>query len=190
MPLALAPAGTLCHDQPMANPCHLWLLGLSGSGKSTVGPRLAKALAMPWVDTDQEIAREAGKTIPEIFQSSGEDGFRQQEARVLEKIFKGPATVVSCGGGIITREANRRSMASYGLRIYLQADPATLAQRLKSSQDRPLLSGEDRAAALSKLLAERSPWYEESEIQIDVTHLQPQEVVDAIRKKLPAPWSR
>lgn len=71
MPLALAPAGTLCHDQPMAKPCHLWLLGLSGSGKSTVGPRLAKALAMPWVDTDQEIAREAGKTIPEIFQSSG-----------------------------------------------------------------------------------------------------------------------
>lgn len=98
--------------------------------------------------------------------------------------------MVSCGGGIITREANRRAMANCGLRIYLQADPATLAQRLKSSQDRPLLSGEDRAAALSKLLAERSPWYEESEIQIDVTRLQPQEVVDAIRKKLPAPWSR
>lgn len=169
---------------------HLWLLGLSGSGKSTVGPRLARVLAMPWVDTDTEIAREAGKPIPEIFQSEGEEGFRQRESRILEKIAAGPASIVSCGGGVVIRDTNRHRMTSTGLRIYLQADPATLARRLQASQDRPLLAGEERETTLQKLLAERSRWYEESDLSIDVTHLKPKEVVSAIQKKLPAPWSR
>jgi shikimate kinase len=171
-------------------PRHLWLLGLSGSGKSTVGPRLARALAMPWVDTDAEIARESGKPIPEIFQEEGEEGFRQRESRILEKIAAGPASVVSCGGGVVIRKTNRHRMTSTGLRIYLQADPAILARRLRTSQDRPLLAGDEREATLQKLLAERSPWYEESELSVDVTHLKPEEVVSAIQKKLPAPWSR
>jgi shikimate kinase len=81
-------------------------------------------------------------------------------------------------------------MTSTGLRIYLQADPAILARRLRTSQDRPLLAGDEREATLQKLLAERSPWYEESELSVDVTHLKPEEVVSAIQKKLPAPWSR
>jgi shikimate kinase len=171
-------------------PRHLWLLGLSGSGKSTVGPRLARALAMPWVDTDAEIARESGKPIPEIFQAEGEEGFRHRESRILEKIAAGPASVVSCGGGVVIRKTNRHRMTSTGLRIYLQADPAILARRLRASQDRPLLAGDEREATLQKLLAERSPWYEESELSVDVTHLKPEEVVSAIQKKLPAPWSR
>jgi shikimate kinase len=171
-------------------PRHLWLLGLSGSGKSTIGPRLARALSMPWVDTDAEIARDAGKPIPEIFQQEGEEGFRQRESRILEKIAAGPASVVSCGGGVVIRDTNRHRMTTTGLRIYLQTDPATLAQRLRASQDRPLLAGDKRETTLQKLLAERSPWYEESELSIDVTHLKPDEVVSAIQKKLPAPWSR
>ena len=171
-------------------PRHLWLLGLSGSGKSTIGPRLARALSMPWVDTDAEIARDAGKPIPEIFQAEGEEGFRHRETRILEKIAAGPASVVSCGGGVVIRKTNRHRMTSTGLRIYLQADPAILARRLRTSQDRPLLAGDERETTLQKLLAERSPWYEESELSVDVTHLKPEEVVSAIQKKLPAPWSR
>lgn len=175
----------------MANePRHLWLLGLSGSGKSTVGPRLAEALALPWVDTDQLIAREAGKTIPEIFQAEGEEGFRQRESRVLEQIAAGPASVVSCGGGMVIRDANRHRMQSTGLRIYLKADPSTLARRLRTSRDRPLVPTAEREAALGKLFSERSRSYEESELTVDVTSLQPKEVVAAIQKKLPAPWSR
>ena len=171
-------------------PRHLWLLGLSGSGKSTLGPRLAQALSLPWVDTDQEIAREAGKTIPEIFQTEGEEGFRQRESRILERIAAGPASVVSCGGGIVVRDANRHRMQSTGLRIYLKADPSTLARRLRTSRDRPLLPGDEREATLGKLFAERSRSYEESELTVDVASLQPEEVVSAIQKKLPAPWSR
>ena len=174
----------------MGNPRHLWLLGLSGSGKSTVGPRLAQTLSLPWVDTDAEIARDSGKSIPEIFQKEGEEAFREKESAVLAKVAAGPAAVISCGGGMVLREANRQTMASTGLRIYLQADPASLARRLRSSQDRPLLSGKSPEETLAAQLALRAPGYEESEIQIEVTHLKPDDVVAEIRKKLPAPWSR
>jgi len=169
---------------------HLWLLGLSGSGKSTIGPRLARAVGLPWVDTDAEVARDAGKSIPEIFQTEGEEAFREKEAAILAKAGAGPASVISCGGGVILRESNRRTMASSGLRIYLRADPRTLARRLRPSQDRPLLSGKQTEETLATQLAQRAPGYEESEIHIDVTRLAPDEVVVAIQKKPPAPWSR
>lgn len=174
----------------MEKPRHLWLLGLSGSGKSTVGPRLAHAVGLPWVDTDAEITRDSGKSIPEIFQTEGEEAFREKEAAVLAKMGAGPASVISCGGGIVLRGSNLKTMASSGLRIYLRADPATLAGRLRSSQDRPLLSGKSPEETLAAQLALRAPGYEESEIQIDVTGLKPDEVVLAIQKKLPSPWSR
>jgi len=174
----------------MANPRHLWLLGLSGSGKSTVGPRLAQALGLPWVDTDSEIAREAGKSIPEIFAQEGEEAFREKESAVLAKVALGPASVISCGGGIVLRGTNRQTMASTGLRIYLQAEPAALARRLRSLQNRPLLSGKSPEETLAAQLAVRAPGYEECEIQIEVSRLKPDEVVTAIRQKLPAPWSR
>lgn len=174
----------------MENSRHLWLLGLSGSGKSTVGPRLAEALGMPWMDTDMEITRTVGKTIPEIFQQEGEEFFREKEAGVVVKLAASPASVISCGGGIVLRESNRQTMASTGLRVYLQADKVALARRLRSSQDRPLLSGKSREETLAAQLAQRAPWYEQSEIQVDVTRLSPGEVVAAIRKQLPAPWSR
>ena len=173
----------------MANPRHLWLLGLSGSGKSTVGPRLAQALGLPWLDTDAEIVRESGKSIPEIFDQEGEEAFREKESAVLAKVSAGPASVISCGGGIVLREANRQTMASTGLRIYLQADPATLARRIHSSRNRPLLFGKSPEETLAAQLAQRAPGYEESEIQIEVARLKPDEVVGAIRQKLPAPWS-
>lgn len=169
---------------------HLWLLGLSGSGKSTLGPRLAKNLRLPWKDTDLEIVREAAKSIPEIFQTEGEEKFRHRESLVLEKIASGPAAVVSCGAGLVLREANRARLASTGIRIYLKSDPATLAGRLHASSDRPLLSGDSREAALAQQLAQRADFYEESEIQIDVSRLGPEEAIAAIRNQLPAPWSR
>lgn len=174
----------------MGNHRHLWLLGLSGSGKSTVGPRLARALGLPWVDTDSEITRLAGKTVSEIFRHEGEEAFREKETAVLAKVAAGPASVISCGGGIILGESNRTTLASSGIRIYLRADPATLAQRLHSSQDRPLLAEKSPESALADQLARRAPWYEESEIQVEVAHRTPDEVVAAIRQKLPAPWSR
>lgn len=175
----------------MANPTrHLWLLGLSGSGKSTLGSRLARALGLPWIDTDAEIVRKAGKSIPEIFQSEGEEGFRERESQVLKGIAAGPASVVSCGGGIVLRRANRTCLATTGTRVYLKSDPATLARRLHASVDRPLLAGDSRETVLLQQLTERAPFYEESEIKVDVSRLNPDQTVAAIRDQLPVPWSR
>lgn len=174
----------------MADSRHFWLLGLSGSGKSTVGPLLAASLGLPWLDTDLEIARESGRSIPEIFQKEGEEAFREREAAILAKFAAGPASVISCGGGIVLRESNRTRLAATGTRIYLQSDPATLAERLHSAQDRPLLSGTSAESALTQQLSQRGPWYEESDIRIDVTRLTPEEVIAAIRRELPTPWSR
>ena len=171
-------------------PGHLWLLGLSGSGKSTVGKILAQDLHLPWRDTDTEIIQEAGMNIPQIFQTEGEEGFRNRESRILQKISTGPAAVVSCGAGIVLREANRRLLASPGIRIYLQTDPATLALRLHAAQDRPLLAGSSRENTLGLQLEQRAPFYKESEIQIDVSNRDLKKTAAAIRKLLPAPWSR
>ena len=171
-------------------PGHVWLLGLSGSGKSTVGNILAQSLHFPWVDTDSEIAREAGEDIPGIFQKEGEEGFRDRESRILERISIAPPSVVSCGAGIILREPNRRCLAKTGIRIYLKTDPATLAHRLHASLDRPLLSGDSRKNALTAQLERRAAFYEESEIQVDVTLLSPEQTAAAIRERLPAAWSR
>lgn len=152
-----------------------------------MGPLLAQALGLPWLDTDLEISRATGKTIPEIFQLEGEEAFREKEAGVLAELAAGPASVISCGGGIVLREANRKILASTGTRIYLQADPATLSRRLQLTKDRPLLSGTSAETALTRQLAQRTRWYQESEIQVEVSHLTPGEVTAAIRQKLPAP---
>lgn len=169
---------------------HLWLLGLSGSGKSTLGPKLAQALSLPWVDTDKEIVRETKSSIPEIFSKEGEEGFRNRESYVLEKICHQPASVVSCGGGIILRKTNRTQIASGGLRIYLKSDPASLAKRIRAAEDRPLLAKTDVEGVLTRQLLERRAFYEESEIHLDVTRLTPDQAVAALRGRLPAPWSR
>ena len=155
-------------------PGHLWLLGLSGSGKSTVGKILAHDLQVPWIDTDEEITRE---------------GFRNRESRILEKASAGPVSVISCGAGIILREANRNLLTSTGIRIYLKTDPATLVRRLHAAHDRPLLAGNSRENTLRLQLEQRAPYYEESEIQMDVSTLYPQQTAAAIREHLPAPWS-
>ena len=190
MPL-LALCSRPCQDDFMAKvPGHLWLLGLSGSGKSTVGKILAQNLHLPWRDTDAEIIQEAGMNIPQIFEAEGEEGFRDRESRILEKISAGPSSVVSCGAGIVLREANRSLLASTGTRIYLQADPATLVRRLHAAHDRPLLTGNSRENTLHLQLGQRAPFYEQSEIQIDVSSTHPEQTAAAIRERLPAPWSR
>ena len=108
----------------------------------------------------------------------------------MAKAAAGPSAVISCGAGIVLREANRRRLAATGLRVYLKSDPVTLSRRLASSKDRPLLRGTSAEKTLARQLVERAPWYEESEIQVDVSRLDPEAVVSAIRRQLPSPWSR
>ena len=155
-----------------------------------MGRILAHDLHAPWIDTDAEIMREAGKDIPTIFQKEGEEGFRNRESRILERISTGSASVVSCGAGIVLRETNRSLLASTGLRIYLKTDLATLMRRLHATEDRPLLTRGTRENTLRLQLEQRAPYYEESDIQMDVSALHPKQTAVAILEHLPAPWYR
>jgi len=171
----------------MRNPSHLWLLGLSGSGKSTVGPLLAKRLAMPFIDTDKRIVQAAKLSIPQIFAQGGEKEFRKWESKIITQLVQSPASVIACGGGVILEPQNRIALSRSGLRIYLQAEPPILAQRLASSSDRPLLPADQIQPKLVEQLAARKEWYEESDIKIPIGSESPELICGKILASLPIP---
>ncbi|MFM1880421.1 MAG: hypothetical protein RLZZ344_655 [Pseudomonadota bacterium] len=135
------------------------IIGLMGAGKTTIGRRLSQRLGWPVVDTDHEIERRCGASIPVIFELEGEAGFRRREAKVIEEVMALDGQVVTTGGGAPMVEGNR-PLLKQGFVVYLDADPRQLWQRLKSDQSRPLLSqSDDPRATLDRLYKERDPVY-------------------------------
>ena len=171
----------------MVTPSHLWLLGLSGSGKSTVGPLLAQKLAMPFIDTDERIAQATKLSIPQIFAQGGEKEFRKWESKIIAQLVQSPASVIACGGGVILDPQNRIVLSQSGIRIYLQAELPLLAQRLARSSDRPLLPADQIHPKLTEQLAARKRWYEESDIQIPIGSESPEQICGRIVASLPTP---
>ncbi len=151
-------------------PGHIFLVGLSGTGKTTAGRLLADELGLPFIDTDTEIERRTGQTIPELFESSGEPAFRDTERKVLAEIASGPSAVVSTGGGLPLDPANRDLMKSVGLIAWLDAHVDVLVDRLQrmESHGRPLLQDDPRTA-LTRLSRERRPIYAQLGHWIDVS---------------------
>src|SRR5581483_3263648 len=118
------------------------LVGLSGTGKSSVGRRLAERLGWPLIDTDVLIERNAGRTIPQIFAQDGEAGFRDLEAAALREALSQPPAVVATGGGIVLREQNRALLRAQARVVWLDASTGTLTARLAAHDEaRPLLQG-------------------------------------------------
>jgi shikimate kinase len=134
-------------------------VGLMGAGKTTVGKRLAKRHGLPFLDTDHEIERRCGASIPTIFDLEGEDGFRRREAKVLADAMALSGHVITTGGGAVILEENRAVMRT-GFVIYLDADPEQLWQRLKADTSRPLLQkSADPRDTLASLYGVRDPLY-------------------------------
>lgn len=130
-----------------------------GAGKTTVGRRLAKRHEMPFLDTDHEIERRCGASIPTIFDLEGEEGFRKRESRVVAEVMELSGHVITTGGGAVLLEENRQALQK-GFVIYLDADPEQLWQRLKNDVSRPLLQqSDDPRATLAALHARRDPLY-------------------------------
>ncbi len=129
---------------------NLWLVGMPGVGKTTVGGLLGEALGRPFVDLDAEIERVAGMPIPEIFRTRGEAGFREIEAEAAITASRGRGTVIATGGGTVLRDANRRAMRESGTVVWLQRDLSRLP-----TAGRPL----SEAKGVEKLYAEREPIY-------------------------------
>ncbi len=148
---------------------NVYLIGLMGAGKTTIGRKLAKLLFLDFIDTDQLLEERTGVSISHIFEIEGESGFRDRESKLLAEISSGRPAVISTGGGIILRPENRRIIRKHGRVIYLRASLNVLWKRLKHCQSRPLLQTADPKARLTQLLTERDPLYaDEADIIVEV----------------------
>ena len=156
---------------------NILLVGLMGSGKSTVGRIVAQMISFQVVDTDQLIVETAGKSIPEIFASEGEAAFRRRESAVLRSLLGKRGCVIATGGGIVTQPRNLPILRHLGYVAWLEADPERLARRTAMNSNRPLLTGEeDPKAKLERLLQERKPLYKLlADLRIHTAGLTPQE---------------
>ncbi len=130
-----------------------------GAGKTTIGKYLAKRLRRPFWDTDKELERVTGVDIPTIFDYEGEEGFRQRECVVLEKLCRKKGIILSTGGGIVLRKQNRNLLKSYGIVFYLRVSVDTQLERTARDRNRPLLQTDDPRAKLEALKKERDPLY-------------------------------
>lgn len=130
-----------------------------GTGKSTVGKRVAESLQFAFVDTDEEIAGRAGMSIPEIFSRHGEERFREMETSVLEDCCRGSHQVISTGGGVVTREVNCSILSRGGYVIWLKANPSVIYNRVKRNTERPLLKTPDPEKTIRDLLESRESAY-------------------------------
>jgi shikimate kinase len=140
---------------------NLFLVGMPGCGKSTLGRLLARRLDKPFFDADVELERRLGVTIPVIFELEGEPGFRDREATVLADLVVQNNIVLSTGGGVVLRPSNRDQLKQGGTVLYLHAPPATLWERTRHSKHRPLLQSPDPFARVQELYAARDSLYRE-----------------------------
>lgn len=137
-------------------------MGLPGSGKSTVGRQLARRLFLPFADSDHEIEHRIACSIREYFEREGEERFRDIEATVLDELTKGPARVLSTGGGSVLRAENRKILHERGRVIYLRSTPEEVFRRLRHDRNRPLLQVADPLQRLRDLFTARDPLYRET----------------------------
>ena len=158
---------------------NLVLTGFMGTGKTTVGKILAKKLGYRFVDSDIEIERAEQKSISELFDLYGEDGFRDIESRVIAQLSQKNNSVIATGGGAVLRKENIENLRKNGVVILLRTDIDTIASRLADKTDRPLARGQS-LEELSKRLADREPYYANNDFAFDISGLSPLNIADKI----------
>lgn len=167
---------------------------MMGSGKSEVGRKLALVLGRRFVDCDELVAADAGRSIPDIFEAEGEAGFRRRESETLAAVLTGvEAAVIATGGGVVTVAANRALLAGAAV-FWLRARPEVLAARVGDGSGRPLLAsgGGGALERMRQLIAEREPWYREvADVIVDVDDLSTSQTATAVARHLPeiAGWA-
>ena len=162
---------------------NLVLIGFMGTGKSTIGKKLARRLNWSFKDTDYEIEQNEGKSIPEIFTAKGEIVFRELETAALKQILSASAQVVSTGGGCVLAEENRQLMLNNGFIIALSATADTIVSRVEDKADRPLLAGDPRER-VTALLAKRQGLYDFAHLLIHTDDREPDEIVEQILREI------
>jgi shikimate kinase len=160
------------------------LIGLMGVGKTTIGRRLSHHLHIPFVDADHEIELAAGMTVAEIFERFGEAHFRDGERRVIARLIDGSPKIIATGGGAFMNEETRGLLLSEATTVWLDADIATLAERVSRRDNRPLLKGRNAFEVRSEIARARNPVYALAPIHIKSQNGPHDETVAAILKAL------
>ena len=161
------------------------LVGLMGAGKSTVGKELASILGYSFIDTDDELERRMGVSIPVIFDVEGEEGFRIRESKVIADMPSQKNSVISTGGGSVLNAENRHCLKQCGKVVYLSASVETLFERTKNSKKRPLLHNSDIKTTIESLLTHRQGLYlDVADIVIESGKFSPKDMAKRIVGKL------
>lgn len=167
---------------------HIFLIGFMGSGKSTVGALLAERLDLPFIDSDREIEKAAGKSIAAIFEQDGEAAFRTLEMNFIRGLESEQQAVIAVGGGLPTLDGALERMHQSGLVIYLNTSLLTLLKRLKEEKaDRPLLSGlsdSEFHPFVEDLLSQRVHFYKQAKLIMPNERNSPDELVEKLQKEL------
>lgn len=166
---------------------NIFLVGLMGAGKTTVGRLLAKHLGKAFYDSDHEIERRTGVNIPLIFEIEGEPGFRTREAAVIKELVQLDNIVLATGGGAILNPGNREALAQRGKVVYLRANVDELWLRTRHDKNRPLLQTDDPQAKLRELFEKRDPLYREiADVIVDTSRQNVQNLVQNLENSLKA----
>lgn len=161
----------------------IYLIGFMGTGKTTVGMALAEKLGYRFFDSDQKVVESSGKSIPQLFDEIGEDGFRDLEQEALQSLPP-EDSIIATGGGIILREFNRTYMNENGTVIWLDASPTEIMKRLETDASRPLLSG-NKNKQIVQLYQKRIELYKQAaDFQIQTDGKTKSEVTNEILKKI------
>jgi shikimate kinase len=160
---------------------NIYLIGLMGAGKTTIGRQLAKALKVPFYDSDKAIEESTGVDIPTIFEFEGEEGFRNREQKMIHKLTQLQGIVLATGGGAVLREENRKALKDNGYVVYLQCSIDRVLERTRWDTQRPLLKTDNPRARLQQLLEQRQPLYLScADFKIDTGVLKSKTVINHI----------
>ena len=140
---------------------NIFLVGMMGAGKTTVGRALAQRMKREFVDTDRVLVERTGVAVATVFEIEGEEGFRKRESAVLQEVCEQDGRVIATGGGIVLAAENRRVMRECGTVVYLRARLESLWERTRHDTSRPLLATPNPKARLAELLTQREPLYRE-----------------------------
>jgi shikimate kinase len=178
-------------DERTVVPGNIYLVGLMGAGKTSVGRVLAKRFSKAFLDSDHEVERRTGVRIPVIFEIEGEAGFRRREAAVLSELTSESNIVLATGGGAVLNQGTRALLRSTGTVIYLRAEPNDLWLRTRHDRNRPLLQANDPLRRLMELREVRDPLYRETAHLIVDTGAQTiRSLVGRIERELRAYFAR
>jgi shikimate kinase len=145
-------------DKPFTN---VYLIGPMGSGKTSIGQRLAKLMGLDFLDNDQELEKQTGASVGLIFDLEGEEGFRKRETAMLKKLVARQNILLATGGGTIVSPENRELLANSGMVVYLKTSVQQQLRRLSQDKSRPLLQSGNREEKLARLAEKRNPLYEQ-----------------------------